>query len=73
MPLFFWLLDVAIVNSYLVHQKAGSTTDQLSFRLGLAWDLVKLANDYEFERGTQRRTRKQQKDPEEKALKQEKA
>lgn len=51
MPLFFWLLDVAIINSHLASTASGSnltpTLDHATFRLELAWDLIKLANEKE--------------------------
>src|SRR5262249_29404768 len=61
MPIFFWLLDTAIVNSYLVYQIAAarSTMTQVMFRLDLVWDLIKLANDKEKGNETQRKTRNQ--------------
>ena len=43
MPMFFWLLDTTIINSYLI---AGST-DHITFRLDLAWNLVELAGEKE--------------------------
>ena len=41
MPIFFWLLDTAIINSYLI---AGSKEEHIDFRLNLAWGLIELAN-----------------------------
>ena len=46
-PLFFWLLDTAIVNSYLVCKTAGSKADHNDSRLELAWDLIKMAREME--------------------------
>jgi len=43
MPLFFWLLDVIVNNSYLVMKAAGSQIDHSTSRLDLAWDLIELA------------------------------
>src|SRR3954469_2098743 len=42
MPIFFWLLDTAIINSYLI---AGSKEEHIDFRLNLAWGLIELANE----------------------------
>jgi hypothetical protein len=41
MPLFFWLLDTAIVNSYLILKKSGKNINHKDFRLQLLWDLIK--------------------------------
>lgn len=41
MPLFFWLLDTAIINSYLILKKSGVNISHKEFRLQLVWDLVK--------------------------------
>jgi hypothetical protein len=41
MPLFFWLLDTAIVNSYLILKKSGENIEHKEFRLQLVWDLIK--------------------------------
>ena len=40
-PLFFWLLDTAIVNSYLILKKSGINISSKDFRLQLVWNLVK--------------------------------
>ena len=45
MPLFFWLLDTAIINAYRIVRTLGSTQEQKEFRHELVWDLVNLAND----------------------------
>lgn len=47
MPLFFWLLDTAIINSYRIVRTLGSVQEQKEFRRELVWDLVDLANDTE--------------------------
>ena len=45
MPLFFWLLDTAIVNSYRIARTLGSVQEQKEFRHELVWELIKLTND----------------------------
>lgn len=45
MPLFFWLLDTAIVNAYRIARTLGSTQEQKEFRHELVWDLIELTND----------------------------
>lgn len=39
MPLFFWLLDTVIINSYLIARKAGSPLTHREFRKTLVWGL----------------------------------
>src|SRR5436305_12076837 len=41
MPLFFWLLDTAIINSYLVLKKSDKNISQKDFRIKLVWDLIR--------------------------------
>jgi hypothetical protein len=41
MPLFFWLLNTAIVNSYLILKKSGKNIEHKEFRLQLVWNLIK--------------------------------
>jgi len=41
MPLFFWLLDTAIVNSYLILKQSNSKISHKDFRIQLVWDLIK--------------------------------
>jgi hypothetical protein len=41
MPLFFWLLDTAIVNLYLIFKKSGENIKHKDFRLQLVWNLIK--------------------------------
>lgn len=41
MPLFFWLLDTAIINSYLILKKSGINISHKDFRIQLVWDLIK--------------------------------
>ena len=41
MPLFFWLLDTSIINSYLIFKKSGKNINHKDFRLQLVWDLIK--------------------------------
>jgi hypothetical protein len=45
MPLFFWLLDTAIVNAYRISRTLGSTQDHKEFRHELVWSLIDYAND----------------------------
>jgi Transposase IS4 len=45
MPLFFWLLDTAIINAYRIARTFGSTQEQKDFRLELVWDLINIANN----------------------------
>jgi len=41
MPLFFWLLDTVIINSYLILKKSGINISHKDFRIQLVWDLIK--------------------------------
>ncbi|CAG8767421.1 15496_t:CDS:2, partial [Rhizophagus irregularis] len=41
MPLFFWLLDSAIINSYLILKKSNANVSYKEFRTKLVWDLIK--------------------------------
>ena len=40
MPLFFWLLDTSIVNSYLIFKKNGNVINHKNFRIHLVWELI---------------------------------
>ncbi|CAG8848751.1 7022_t:CDS:2, partial [Racocetra persica] len=40
-PLFFWLLDTAIINSYLICKKLNIAEEHKAFRLALIRDLIK--------------------------------
>jgi hypothetical protein len=41
MPLFYWLLDAAVVNSYLISKKSSNQQkSHKDFRVDLAWELV---------------------------------
>ena len=53
-PLFFWLLDTSIINSYLICKKLGITKDHKSFRMDLIRVLIKdsAKNDNSFKRVT---------------------
>ena len=42
MPLFFWLLDTAIINSYLILKKSGINISHKNFRIQLVQDLIKV-------------------------------
>jgi len=41
MSLFFWLLDTAIINSYLILKKSDVNISHKDFRIQLVWDLIK--------------------------------
>jgi Transposase IS4 len=45
MPLFFWLLDTAIINAYRITRTLGLTQEQKEFRHELVWDLIDIANN----------------------------
>jgi hypothetical protein len=47
MPLFFWLLDTAIINSYILAKLKGQVQSQVDFRKKLLWELVKMAKEEE--------------------------
>src|SRR6266540_1953751 len=52
-PLFFWLLDTAIINSYLIFKlKNKNNESHKSFRLNLAWKLIELELELDEERET---------------------
>ena len=52
-PLFFWLLDTAIINSYLIFKlKNKNNESHKSFRLNLAWKLIELGLKLDEERET---------------------
>ncbi|CAG8805876.1 2702_t:CDS:2, partial [Cetraspora pellucida] len=40
MPLFYWLLDTSIINSYLIFKKNSENISQKGFRIQLVWDLI---------------------------------
>jgi len=40
MPLFFWLLDTSIVNSYLIFKKNNNVINHKNFRIHLVWKLI---------------------------------
>ncbi len=42
MPLFFWLLDIAIINPYLILKKSGVNISHKNFRIQLVWNLIKV-------------------------------
>jgi hypothetical protein len=44
MPLFFWLLDISLVNSYKLAALKGWLKSQVEFRKELLWSLIKKAN-----------------------------
>ena len=43
MPLFFWILDIALVNSYKLAGLNGWTKSQVDFRKELVWSLIRIA------------------------------
>jgi Transposase IS4 len=43
MPLFFWLLDIALVNSFKLAALKGSKKSQVEFRKELLWSLIERA------------------------------
>ena len=65
MPLFFWLLDTAIINSHLVYNTAGSKVSHAEFRLRLAWDLITLGNDIKNGRVMQKKKRNHEEEEDE--------
>ena len=62
MPLFYWLLDTAIINSHLAYKAAGSKMEHSTFRLELAWSLIKLACEREREIHQKKRKREEEQD-----------
>lgn len=40
MPLFFWILDTTIVNSYQIYKAQGGTLSHKEFRINLAWSMA---------------------------------
>lgn len=62
MPLFFWLLDTAIINTYRIARTLESAKEQKEFRHELVWDLIDLANDtseIQLRSGSKRELRKE--------------
>ncbi|RUO95935.1 hypothetical protein BC936DRAFT_142939, partial [Jimgerdemannia flammicorona] len=53
MPLFFWILDTAVVNCHLVHNQVADNITHADFRLQLSWALISLSCDMQLE--TQKR------------------
>ena len=49
MPLFFWLLDIVLVNSFQLAKLKGWSGSQVAFREELLWDLVKITEEEEEE------------------------
>ncbi len=41
MPLFFWLLDTALISSYLILKRIGLNINYKDFRIQLVQDLIK--------------------------------
>jgi hypothetical protein len=50
MPLFFWLLDIVLVNSFQLAKLKGWSGSQVAFREELLWSLVKIAEEEEDDR-----------------------
>lgn len=42
MPLFFWILDITLVNSYKLAGLNGWTQSQVAFRKKLVWSLIRI-------------------------------
>ncbi len=42
MLLFFWLLNTAIINSYLILKKSSINITHKDFRIQLVWNLIKV-------------------------------
>jgi hypothetical protein len=49
MPLFFWLLDIVLVNSFQLAKLKGWSGSQVAFREELLWGLVKITEKEEEE------------------------
>jgi hypothetical protein len=49
MPLFFWLLDIVLVNSFKLAQLSGWLGSQVDFREELVWSLIEMAEKEEEE------------------------
>jgi len=49
MPLFFWLLDIVLVNSFQLAKLKGWSGSQVAFREELLWGLVKITEEEEEE------------------------
>jgi Transposase IS4 len=47
MPLFFWLLDIALVNSFILARLKNQTKSPVAFRRRLLWELINMANGEE--------------------------
>lgn len=45
MPLFFWLLDITLVNSFKLAKLKGWSGSQVAFREELLWSLVEMAEE----------------------------
>jgi hypothetical protein len=51
-PLFFWLLDTAIINSYIISKKLEIIQDHKSFRLEIIRQLIKDSINNSLKRST---------------------
>lgn len=40
LPLFFWILDTTVINTYRIHKVQGGQDTHKEFRIKLAWDLI---------------------------------
>jgi len=47
MPLFFWLLDIALVNSFILAKLKNQTKSPVAFRRRLLWELIDMAKGEE--------------------------
>jgi hypothetical protein len=45
MPLFFWLIDTALVNSFILAKHKGWSKSPEEFRNELLWSLIKIAEE----------------------------
>ena len=45
MPLFFWLLDIALVNSFILAKLKNQAKTQVEFRKKLIWELLAMAKE----------------------------
>jgi hypothetical protein len=59
LPLFFWLLDTAIINSYLIFnlKNNNNKVNHKEFRLNIAWKLIKIGLELEEKRETRNQSK----------------
>ena len=58
MPLFFWLLDIVLVNCFILAKLMNLVEKQVDFRKKLVWELISMAKEEEIAIPTQPSTRK---------------